>query len=517
VAEQLLRLQKKGGRRVVLGDGDLRDLLALRAFIKKPHDESALKEWCQTARPLTRLKLLGDLLGIDPHTGPRQPQVSSVSEPSKARAPEPRTPTGPLRLGTQEGLFESAITLEPEELTRHSAFLGSTGSGKTTVALNLLEQLLARGIPAILVDRKGDLAGYARDEAWLEPLADPALEERRRLLRERLDVALYTPGRSDGRPLAIPVVPRGLDTLPPEEREQGVQQAADAIAGMLEYKSSPRDRSARALLGQALQLLVRRPLGGRDVTLEMLQQFVHSTDPELVRETEGLDQKSFAKLGQDLTMLRLNSRVLMSANGERLDLEALLGRSASGEAGRARLSIISTKFLGGTPSVLFWVSQLLLETHRWASQHPSSKLQAVLLFDEADLYLPAQSQPATKQPMESLLKRARSAGVGVMLATQSPGDLDYKCRENVGTWLVGRVQQDTALKKLKSVFSNGRGADATLKLPAQEQGQFHLQGEGLTRQLKADRNLIPTRQLSEEEILRLARLSLERVPGLRSM
>jgi hypothetical protein len=167
--------------------------------------------------------------------------------------------------------------------------------------------------------------------------------------------------------------------------------------------------------------------------------------------------------------------------------------------------------------VLFWVSQLLLETYRWASQHPSSKLQAVLLFDEADLYLPAVGKPATKQPMENLLRRARSAGVGVMLATQSPGDLDYKCRENVGTWLVGRVQQETALKKLKDVFSNGRGAETTQKIPTQEQGQFHLQGEGgPTRHLKADRNLVPTRQLSEEEILRLARLSLERVPLSRS-
>ncbi|EPX56832.1 TonB-dependent receptor [Cystobacter fuscus DSM 2262] len=538
VAEQFLRLQKKGGRRVVLGDGDLRDLLALRAFLQKPHDASALNAWRQAQRPLTRLKLLGDILGIDPNgssrqgqppsgsggpaSGPRPsqdataPAPKSPDAPPKTSAPRPRTPTGPLRLGTQEGLFESIITLDPEVLTRHSAFLGSTGSGKTTVALNIAEQLLARDIPVILVDRKGDLAGYAREEAWSEPLADPALEERRRQLRERLDVALYTPGRSDGRPLAIPVVPRGLDALPAEEREQAVQQAADAIAGMLEYKSGSRDKSARALLGQALQLLVRRPLGGRDVTLEMLQQFIHSADPELVREAEGLDPKSFTKLTQDLTMLRLNSRVLLSASGERLDLEALLGRSGAGGTGRARLSVISTKFLGGTPSVLFWVSQLLLETLRWASQHPSSTLQAVLLFDEADLYLPALGQPATKQPMESLLKRARSAGVGVMLATQSPGDLDYKCRENVGTWLVGRVKEDTALKKLKPLFSNGRGADGTQKLAAQEQGQFHLQAEGATRQLKADRNLIPTRQLSEEEILRLARLTLERVAGPRS-
>ncbi|HZI08707.1 MAG TPA: DUF87 domain-containing protein, partial [Archangium sp.] len=569
VAEQILQLKKRGGRRTVLADSDLRELVALRTF-RMAHPE--FNEWSRTARPITRLKTVSDILGLErldttpppsstppmsrsasvpsggtpgpaSHVGAAAvvatslaratgvvgsaqqsepvgpstvapPQAGGGSTPPPARdsrpeagtasarermprgpdtASQPTTshemPGGPLPVGIQEGLFSQPITLEPAELTRHSAFLGGSGSGKTTVALNVVEQLLLRGIPAILVDRKGDLAAYAREEAWLKDVADGPLAERRRLLRERVDVALYTPGRSDGRPLAIPVIPRGLETLPPEERDQGVQQAADAIAGMLEYKSNPRDKAARALLGQALRLLVQRPLG-MDVTLEVVQQFVQSGDPALVHEADGLDPKSFPKLVQDLTMLRLNTRVLLATGGERLDLEELLGRGPTGVSGRTRLSIISTKFLGGTPSVLFWVSQLLLETNRWASQHPSPELQAVLLFDEADLYLPAQSQPATKQPMENLLKRARSAGVGVMLATQSPGDFDYKCRENVRTWFVGRVKEDTALKKLKPMFTDARGVDVTAKLAGQKMGHFHVQRDGQVQQLKADRNLI---------------------------
>jgi len=584
VAEQISQLKKRGGRRTVLADSDLRELVALRTF-RLAYPEKAFQEWGRAARPITRLKPVSDILGLErldttpPPTSPPPPSrngsVPSGGTPgpasragaamgmatalSRSAGPAGLTPTpataapppagtsspppvrdsraeagtanargltphdaeapsqptashevatGPLRVGIQEGLFSQPITLEPGELTKHSAFLGGSGSGKTTVALNVVEQLLLRGIPAILVDRKGDLAAYAREEVWLKELEDGPLNERHRLLRECVDVALYTPGRSDGRPLAIPVIPRGMETLPPEERDQGVQQAADAIAGMLEYKSNPRDKAARALLGQALRLLVQRPLG-MDVTLEVVQQFVQSGDPALVHEADGLDPKSFSKLVQDLAMLRLNTRVLLSTSGERLDLEELLGRGPSGVQGRTRLSIISTKFLGGTPSVLFWVSQLLLETNRWASQHPSPGLQAVLLFDEADLYLPAQSQPATKQPMENLLKRARSAGVGVMLATQSPGDLDYKCRENVRTWFVGRVKEDTALKKLKPMFTDARGGDATLRLAGQKMGQFHIQRDGQVQQLKADRNVILTEQLAEDEILRLARRTLE--------
>ncbi|ATB34187.1 helicase HerA-like domain-containing protein [Melittangium boletus] len=512
VAEQLLRLQKKGGRRAVLGDGDLRDLVALRTF-RQAHAQAALNEWSHKARPITRLKLISDLLGREPMEQeppavdtPKDPPVTKP-HPQNAQTPTPPAPLlkGPLRLGLQEGIINEPVTLEPGEMMRHSAFLGGTGSGKTTAALNLVEQLLLRGIPAILVDRKGDLAGYAREEAWRTPLEDPRLDERRRLLLEHVDVALYTPGRSDGRPLAIPVVPRGLEALSAEERDQAVTQAADAIAGMLEYKSSNRDKATRALLEQALHLLVRRPRG-KDVTLELLRQFIQSEDPALVREAEGLDAKAYPKLVNDLATLRLSTRVLLSATGERLDVEELLGRGASATPGRTRLSIISTKFLGGNQQVLFWVSQLLMETHRWASQNPSSQLQAVLLFDEADLYLPAVGKPATKQPMENLLRRARSAGLGLMLATQSPGDLDYKCRENVRTWLVGRVTEETALKKLKPMFANGRGGDGTQKLATQQMGRFHLQREGQpVQQLKADRNVILTEQLSEDEILRLAR------------
>jgi energy-coupling factor transporter ATP-binding protein EcfA2 len=544
VSTQLGALLKKGGRRAVLGDSDLRELVALQTF-REAHPEGVFREWSQGARPITRLKSVSDILGLEklgmappPGSGkstaraeapappvaaevPRQERKAPEAPPVAAEAParsrlhavkavpaSADVPPGPVQLGTAEGLFAEPVTLSREELTRHSAFLGGSGSGKTTLALNVVEQLLLQGIPTLLVDRKGDLASYAREASWEVPLKDPVLAERRRLLRERVEVALYTPGRSDGRPLAIPVVPRGLESLLPEERDQCVQQAADALAGMLDYKNNPRDRAARTVLAQALRLLVERP-PAPELTLDMVKHLVESQDPALLQDLGGLDPKVFPKLVQDLTVLSLNMRTLLASSGERLDVEELLGRGPAAVPGRTRLSIISTKFLGDTPRVLFWVAQLLLETNRWASQHPASQLQAVLLFDEADLYLPAVGVPATKQPMENLLKRARSAGVGVMLATQSPGDFDYKCRENVRNWFVGRIRETTALNKLKPMFSDAR-VDAAAKLPAQKTGQFHVQRDGQVQQLKADRSVLLTEQLSEEEILQLARQTLER-------
>ncbi|RKH04978.1 ATP-binding protein [Corallococcus carmarthensis] len=544
VEEQTTLLRRRGGRRAVVGPSDLRELLALQAF-RKQQVESTFLGWSRVARPVTRLQGITDLLALEKSApvaitppapmgskpgavkesvvsdGESEWEVTPASQilpvkPDRSTASASKSkedsPKGQMRVGVSEGVFANTVHVQANELTQHSAFLGGPGSGKTTLALNLVEQLLLQGIPAILVDRKGDLAAYAREESWGEELSNPMMLERRKLLREHVDVALYTPGRSDGRPLSIPVVPRGLDKLPPEERDQILQQAADALSTMLEYKSSQRDRAAKALLALALRLLVQRP-SGKEITLDLIQRFVAAQDMTLVQEAHGLDDKVFTKLAQDLATLRLNAQSLLSNTGEKLDMNELLGLGAAKVPGKTRLTIISTKFLGGLHSSLFWVSQLLVEANRWASQHPSPKLQAVLLFDEADIYLPAVGIPATKQPMENLLRRARSAGVGVMLATQSPGDLDYKCRDNVRAWFAGRVKEETALRKLKPMFAEAR-VDASVRLPAQKTGQFHVLREGQVEQLKADRNIIKTEQLSEEEILQLAHRSGEQ--GIRN-
>jgi hypothetical protein len=136
-------------------------------------------------------------------------------------------------------------------------------------------------------------------------------------------------------------------------------------------------------------------------------------------------------------------------------------------------------------------------------RHPSDRLQATILLDEADLYLPANSQPASKQPVENLLRRGRSAGLGVLLATQSPGDLDYRCRDNVISWFIGRVGQKTAMAKLEPLFEGTPGN--VQALAQQDVGQFHYLGERTFARLKFMRNLVilPT-QVSDSEILRAA-------------
>ncbi len=426
---------------------------------------------------------------------------------------ETKRPPSALYVGQTRDLAKAPVTIGTGELIRHAAFLGASGSGKTTLALNLVEQLLALGIPAILVDRKGDLCRYADPYAWEELLGDPLLKQKREVLRSKLDIALFTPGHAAGRPLAISVAPEGMAELPPTERDQAAKLSAAALGSMMNYKSTATDQAKLAVLTRAIRVFSEvQPQ--TPITLEALIEFINAEDPALVKAVGVLDTKYFKRLVENLQTLQIMNGDLLASYPDRLDARLLFGFPPFAVSSKTRLSIISTKFLGDQRAALFWVAQLLIELGRFANKSPSSSLQGIVMFDEADLYLPALSKPPTKEPMENLLRRARSAGLGILLATQSPGDFDYKCKENLHTWFVGLVKEKTALEKMKPMLSESR-MDVSAKLPGQEVGQFFLIKEGQTQAIQAERSLIKTLQLSEAAILSLAN---ERppLPGLQA-
>jgi ABC-type oligopeptide transport system ATPase subunit len=520
ITKQIGQMIAQGGRKAVVEDADWRTMLALKAFRTDHGTLPDFPAWLKEERPLSRLRSLRSILDLDhlppPHPVPPEPPLlrpvepATHAEPEPTRTPEPVVETGPVLLGVTTDRAGAPVVITPTELTRHAAFLGSSGSGKTTAAVNIVEQLLLRGIPAVLVDRKGDLCGYAEPGAWLPSSDDPALAERARRLRERLDVALYTPGNPNGRPLSIAIAPAGLGRLPSLEREQVARYAASALGGMMNYRPKGPDQARLAILTKAIDLLGQLEPDAA-VTMDALVNFIHERDPALINAVGLLDTKLFDTLVQHLETQRLNRSHLLAAHGERLEAEALLGLGPHAVPGRTKLSIISTKFLGHNPDVQFWVSQLLVEMSRWASRSPSGTLQAVLLFDEADLYLPAVGKPPTKEPMENLLRRARPAGLGLLLATQSPGDFDYKCRDNIGSWFVGRIREQNSIDKMKPMLNECR-VDIAAKLPGQEAGQFHLLRVGGATGLKAGRSALTPVQLSEERIVTLARLTMRHHP-----
>ena len=401
----------------------------------------------------------------------------------------------------------AAVTLNKGVLKRHAAVLGGSGSGKTTLALCLIEQMLQRGIPAILIDRKGDLCSYANPDVWRAIEGDYSDRRgEREKLADQIDVAVYTPGRSSGRPISITLLPTGIKELPEHEQQLLAGLSAAALGDMLHLKNSATHQKQSGTLSVALKLL-----GQRFSTQVMLADLIHlleEDDPELAEATQRMDPSG--KLRRDLVAqldsLRHRNASLFEAGGETLNMERLLGMGPFARSdGRTRLSIVYTGFLGDNENILFWVSQFLAEALRFCQRNPNDELQAVLMLDEADLYIPANAKPATAEPLQSLLKRARSAGLGIMLATQSPGDLDYKSRDQITSWFIGRVREDTALKKLKAAFQSDSGLDAASVLPAQTVGEFHLVQEGLVRAIKAHRSLITAEQVPFDRIEQLAR------------
>ncbi len=507
-------------RKIVVANSDWRAMAAFKTFFADHHADPRFADWQRTDRPLAGLPSIRAILTLDrlesaaigkPPVAPPPPSPPAglPKEVARATSPPPQTVRPvetPVRLGKTRSSVPTPVELQPKALCRHAAFLGGSGSGKTTAALTVIEQLLLAGVPVVMLDRKGDLARYADPSAWSSPEPDPDRATRRVSLRAAIDVALFTPGKDAGRPLAIPVVPPDLAQLSSADREQFAQFAAASLGVMMAYKSRTPDPKL-VILQKAIETLAVVP--GRAVTVKALQQLVTDQDDALLSAFDGqYEGKLFSTLARDLLTLSIQHRRLLEG-ADTLNVDTLLGRGAAAIPGKTRLTVISTQFLGDAGTTDFWVSQLLLAIERWLQKNPAPNgaLQAVFLFDEADRYLPAVGKPATKGPMESLLKRARSAGVGIFLATQSPGDLDYRCRDQVLTWLIGRVKEPVAIGKLRPMFEVKPGA--VDKLADQKTGEFYLVRESDVSPVQAERNLIPPEQLPEDRVLAVARLGMK--------
>ncbi|MBU2531794.1 MAG: DUF853 family protein, partial [Alphaproteobacteria bacterium] len=308
-----------------------------------------------------------------------------------------------------------------------------------------------------------------------------------------------------GRPISITLLPTGMNELPEHEQTLLANLSSAALGDMLHLKNSATHQKQSGTLSVALRILGSR--SSHEVTLSDLIAFLEDEDAELTDLTQRMDPSG--KIRRDLVAqldsLRFRNSALFEGGGESLRMDALLGLGDYAREGRTRLSVIYTGFLGDNENILFWVSQFLSEALRFCQRNPNDELQAVVMFDEADLYIPANAKPATAEPLQSLLKRARSAGLGMMLATQSPGDLDYKSRDQITSWFIGRVREDTALRKLKAAFQSESGLDAASVLPGQTVGEFHLVQEGMVRPMKAQRSLIQAEQVPFDRIEQLAR------------
>jgi hypothetical protein len=379
---------------------------------------------------------------------------------------------GALYLGRPVDRPDTPLLYDSSDLTTHAAILGMTGSGKTGLGIALLEECAIDGIPALIIDPKGDLANLALtfptqsaeefapwcDDAttatatakrWREGLAawgqDPARVAK---LRAAAEVAVYTPGSTAGRPLAL----LGSFAAPVDADAESTQTRLDALVG--------------GLLG--LVGLGGDPLASREhilIAAIISRVWAAGEDLDLAGLIGRVQDPGFTKLGvMDLATvfppkdrlalaLRLNQLAASPAfaawsAGEALDIASLLHTPE----GRPRLAVISIAHLDDAQR-MFTVTLILAQLLAWMRAQPGTpSLRAVLYMDEIAGYLPPVANPPSKPALMTLLKQARAFGVGVVLASQNPADLDYKALANIGTWWIGRLQTERDRQKVLQAF-----------------------------------------------------------------
>ncbi|MGZ6080129.1 MAG: ATP-binding protein, partial [Myxococcaceae bacterium] len=367
------------------------------------------------------------------------------------------------------------LLYDSKDLTTHGVCVGMTGSGKTGLCIGLLEEAAIDGIPALAIDPKGDLANLAltfpslapaeflpwvdEDEAkkqgvtpqqlaektaatWKQGLADWD-EDGARIarFREACEVAIYTPGSKAGRPLAL----LRAFTAPPqavldddEALRARVQGAVSGLLALAGVDSDPMQGREHILLSQLVQ---RAWAAGHDLDLAGVIQGVQRPPFDKVGV---LDLESFYPAKDRAGLALALNNVLASpgaaawAEGEPLDIQKLLWTPA----GKPRIAVLSIAHLSDAQR-MFFVTTLLSEVLAWMrTQSGTGSLRALVYMDEIFGYFPPSAAPPSKLPMLTLLKQARAFGVGVLLATQNPVDLDYKGLANAGTWFIGRLQTE---------------------------------------------------------------------------
>ena len=376
------------------------------------------------------------------------------------------------RTKAADGAPASNLLYDAKDLTTHAMIVGMTGSGKTGLAVSLIEEAAIDGVPAILIDPKGDLAnlllqfpemrpedfrpwidedearrkGLSPDElavktseTWRKGLAKWDEDgERIRRLGHAAEFAVYTPGDTAGRPLCVLRsfdAPKGLDSTALRDR---ILYTVSGLLGLLGISDDSVQGREHIFLSTLLEHEWR---AGRDVTLEGIIRGVQ--DPPFskvgVFDVETFyPAKDRMKLAMSLNALLASPGFSAWLEGEPLDAAHLL----HGPDGRPRVSVLSIAHLSDSER-MFFVTALLNEVLSWMRRQPGTgSLRAILYMDEIFGYFPPTANPPSKAVMLTLLKQARAFGLGIVLSTQNPVDLDYKGLSNCGTWFIGRLQTE---------------------------------------------------------------------------
>ncbi len=395
------------------------------------------------------------------------------------------------------GELAPGITLyDSRDLTTHAVCVGMTGSGKTGLCITLLEEAALDGVPALIIDPKGDLANLLLTfpdlapgdfEPWIDPdqarrkglepaefasqqaelwkngLADWGQDGARiARLKEAAEFTVYTPGSTAG--LSVSIL-SSFAAPPPailEDREllgDRIESTVTSLLALMDMDADPLQSREHILISTIL-----REAWGKGLDLD-LEGLIHRIQKPTVQRVGVMDLESFFP-AKDRFQLAMALNSLLAAPGFDVWLQGApldIGAMLHSPSGKPRLSIFSIAHLSDAER-MFFVSLLLNETLGWVrSQSGTTSLRALVYIDEIFGFMPPVAEPPSKKPLLTLMKQARAFGVGVVLATQNPVDLDYKGLSNAGTWFLGRLQTERdKLRVLEGLEGAARVAGGSL-------------------------------------------------------
>jgi hypothetical protein len=372
-------------------------------------------------------------------------------------------------------LLDRLVMYDARDLTTHAFCVGMTGSGKTGLCISLLEEAAIDHVPAIIIDPKGDVTNllltfpdlrpedfrrwinvddarrknlsedeFASQQAemWRKGLEQWSQDGARiRMLRESTDFVIYTPGSETGVPVSIlqsfaaPALNWDNDAELLRERIQGT---VSALLGLVGVDADPVRSREHILMANLFEYFWRKK-----EDLDLLKLILAIQNPP-IRQLGAFDIDTFFP-HKERFQLAMNLNNIIAApsfqswlNGQPLDIPGFLGAPN----GKPRHSIFYIAHLSD-PERMFFVTMLLNQVITWMRAQPgTTSLRALLYMDEIFGFFPPVANPPSKQPMLTLLKQARAFGLGVVLTTQNPVDLDYKGLTNTGTWFIGRLQTE---------------------------------------------------------------------------
>ncbi|WP_418185880.1 ATP-binding protein [Aliarcobacter vitoriensis] len=375
---------------------------------------------------------------------------------------------------------KTPLVYQNKDLLTHAAILGMTGSGKTGLGISLLEEAAIDEIPSIIIDPKGDMTNLMLTfpelkpndfEPWIDDSeisnSGKSKEElalnisnlwkngiqkdfqdisRIKKLKDNADFTIYTPGSNAGVQISIlsSFKAPAIEVLEDNELFTSlISSTVSSILSLIDEKSEATSKES-ILLSSIFTNYFKEQ---KDLTLEELITLI-VTPP--FSKIGVFDLETFFAQNDRLKFaLKLNTIIASPSfsswlEGESLDISKML----YDENGKARVSIFSIAHLNDSQR-MFFVTILLNQILAWMRrQEGTTSLKALLYMDEIFGYFPPLANPPSKQPMLTLLKQARSFGIGIILSTQNPVDIDYKGLSNIGTWFIGRLQTKQDIDKV---------------------------------------------------------------------